>query len=60
MKPMDIALDDYGYMSQRANAEAVLGRLDGSGGNKMPPGGPYWPDEHLALFRRWLDAGCPR
>jgi hypothetical protein len=37
------------------NAQAILGRLeDGS-----MPCDQAWPDERVALFRRWVDAGMP-
>jgi hypothetical protein len=35
---------------------------DALSANSMPPastGGP-WPEEWIALFKRWTDAGCPR
>lgn len=39
----------------KANADMILERVeDGS----MPCDGG-WPDEHIALFRAWKDAGCP-
>ena len=39
----------------RERSQAILARLeDGS----MPCDQP-WPDERIALFRRWLDAGMP-
>jgi hypothetical protein len=24
---------------------------------RMPPGGPFWPEEQLALYRQWMDGG---
>ena len=37
------------------HSSAILGRLeDGS----MPCDQP-WPDDRIALFRRWIDAGTP-
>jgi hypothetical protein len=44
----------------KANAPAILGRLDGSGGAQMPPavdGGP-WSASNIALFRTWIGDGC--
>lgn len=49
-------LDLGSYDEVKANAEAIYARvLDHS----MPAdeSGP-WPDEWVALFRRWLDEGC--
>ena len=43
----------------KANAEEILGRLNGSGGPVMPPessGGP-WPADKIALFERWMKDG---
>jgi hypothetical protein len=55
MGPMAVPLDDAAWMCVRANAESVYGVLaDGS----MPPGNP-WPADRVALFKAWMDAGCP-
>jgi len=55
MGPMAVPLDDPAWMCVLANAESVYGVLaDGS----MPPGNP-WPADHVALFKAWIDAGCP-
>jgi hypothetical protein len=48
------------YDDVKANASEVLSRLNGTGGNQMPPpsnGGP-WPSAKIALFERWIDGGC--
>ncbi len=58
MRDLGVTLDDYAYMSQRANANNVLAFLKGDAQPQMPPGGPYWSVEQLALFSRWIDAGC--
>ncbi|MFJ9948683.1 hypothetical protein [Kitasatospora sp. NPDC091207] len=56
---MTFAVDLWDYDSVVANADNILSRLDGAG---MPPddeGGP-WPEEWIALFRRWNDSGHKR
>lgn len=63
MKGFGVKLDDYAYMSDPANnhqnAESVqqsLTPLDGEPAS-MPPGGPYWTKEQLALFAKWRADG---
>ncbi|MBB5159014.1 hypothetical protein [Saccharopolyspora phatthalungensis] len=52
---MSIAFDLASYDDVRANADAILAQLsDGT----MPCDGP-WPEEHVELFRSWVDADCP-
>jgi len=51
-----IRLDDYAYMSQPDNANGVLETVVGDPPS-MPPGGPYWTAEQVALFRKWMDDG---
>ena len=63
MKPMGIKLDDYGYMSDSTNnyhnAVNVQQSLSPQNGDPpdMPPGGPYWTTEQLALFATWRSDG---
>ena len=59
MADFGVMLDDYSYMSQSANAANVLAALKGDGQTQMPPHGPYWSVEQIALYQRWMDAGCP-
>jgi hypothetical protein len=48
-----IRLDDYNAM--KANAELVFTRLSDK---SMPADNTRpWPDEWIALFRRWIDEG---
>lgn len=55
MKPMGVDLGDPAWMCVPANAQSVYGAVaDGS----MPPDGA-WPRERVALFKVWMDAGCP-
>ncbi len=50
---MDFAFDLHSFEDVRANAGAILERLeDGS----MPCDGE-WPEEQVARFRAWIDAG---
>ena len=58
MSGFDVRLDDYAYMSKRENAESVLKFLDGRESPQMPPGGPFWTQEQLDLFSRWIKDGC--
>ncbi|WP_327673229.1 hypothetical protein [Kitasatospora sp. NBC_00458] len=56
---MLFSLDLWDYDSVVANIDAVIGRVDHDG---MPPddsGGP-WPDEWIALLRRWKESGFKR
>jgi hypothetical protein len=59
MRPMEVLLDDYGYMSQRENAETVRDFITGKEQPQMPPSGPYWPKERIELLSRWIAEGCP-
>jgi len=52
MKP---AFDLWSYDDVAANSDAILERL--SKGD-MPCDGA-WPDEQVALFESWIDAGKP-
>lgn len=63
MKPFGVMLDDYTYMSDPANnhqnAEQVQENLSSQNGDPpaMPPGGPYWTAEQLAVFTKWRTDG---
>jgi hypothetical protein len=58
MKRHGVLLDDYAYMSDgagdHANAKAVLSTLTKK---RMPPGGPFWPQDRLDLFAKWMSDG---
>lgn len=70
-RPMDIThmdaygvmLADYSYMADPANnyqnAAIVEQTLSPHGDDppEMPPGGPYWSADQLALFRKWREDG---
>jgi hypothetical protein len=56
MTPAGVKLDDAAWMCVPANAQEVYHAVaDGS----MPPGEP-WPADRVALFKSWMDAGCPK
>ena len=51
---MSAAFDLWSYDDVVKNSDAILGKLtEGS----MPCDGA-WPDEQVALFQRWLEAGA--
>jgi hypothetical protein len=59
MKPYGVRLDYYTYMSDPENANSVLANLSPHDGEppSMPPGGPYWTVDQLALFAQWQTDG---
>jgi len=59
MKPLGVKLDDYAYMSNPDNADTVLANVSPHDGEppSMPPGGPYWTADQIALFSRWQEDG---
>jgi hypothetical protein len=55
VEAMSFAFDLSSYGDVCANADEICSRLaDGT----MPCDAP-WPDEHVELFRSWIDAGMP-
>ena len=56
MAGFGVMLNDYAYMSNPANAQAVLDTLTGAP-PLMPPGGPYWSDDQVKLFSKWMSDG---
>src|ERR1700740_3017011 len=59
MEVHGIKLDDYTFMSDPGNADKVLETLSSHEGDppSMPPGGPYWTANQLALFAQWQNEG---
>ena len=59
MERHGVRLDDYDFMSDPDNADKVLAVLSPSESDppSMPPGGPYWTEDQLALFAQWQDDG---
>jgi hypothetical protein len=57
MSYAEVALDDYAYMSQPANASSVYVQVSTG---TMPPGDsgeePWSPDQ-VQLFKAWMDGG---
>ena len=59
MKGFGVELDNYAYMSNPDNANRVLANVSQHDGEppSMPPGGPYWMKDQLALFTKWQEDG---
>jgi hypothetical protein len=62
MNSYGVKLDDYSFMSDPDNANKVLGTLSPHEDDppSMPPGGPYWTADKLALFAKWQKEGYQR
>jgi hypothetical protein len=58
MNKYRVLLDNYTYMSDpsndHGNAQAVEDTL---ASQSIPPGGPYWTNEQLILYRQWRSNG---
>ena len=52
--PMTFLFDLWDYEAVRENAEAILAATEGG---DMPCDGA-WPEERVALLRRWIEGGC--
>jgi hypothetical protein len=52
---MEFALDLWSYVDVKANAQAILERLEAG---DMPCDAP-WPAERVAAFKAWVDVGMP-
>ena len=52
---MEFAFDLWSYDDVRTYAQDILGRLEEG---SMPCYGE-WPQEQVAQFRRWIEAGMP-
>ncbi|MBV8726087.1 MAG: hypothetical protein JO078_06625 [Candidatus Eremiobacteraeota bacterium] len=57
MRPRNVHLDDFAFMSKRENATTVYDFLTGKKEPQMPPDEP-WSSEQLDLFNRWMENGC--
>lgn len=55
IQSMAAAFDLSSYDDVRANADKILATL---AAGSMPCDG-RWPADRVALFRGWVDAGCP-
>jgi len=58
MQDYGVPLDDYSYMSDptnnHENAQDVLNELTAK---RMPPGGPFWTQDKLDIFKQWMTDG---
>jgi hypothetical protein len=52
---MDFAFDLWDYQDVRTHAQDILERLEAG---SMPCDGE-WPEEQIARFRQWINAGMP-
>ena len=61
MLPFDVRLADYAYMSDpgknHRNARTVGAFLSGAKQPRMPVDGPYWTEDQLKLYERWMADG---
>jgi hypothetical protein len=58
MSKHGVFLDNYAYMSDPSNDHGHARDVENTLTNhSMPPGGPYWTDEQLILFRKWRSDG---
>jgi hypothetical protein len=57
MSSMDVLLNNYIFMSDPKNAQAVYEYLDGTRQPQMPPNGPYWSAHDLSKYKAWMDDG---
>lgn len=58
MNRLGVRLDDYAYMSDATNDhEHAQNVFDVLKNQQMPPGGPYWPQDKLDLFAKWMSDG---
>jgi hypothetical protein len=56
MNKFGVRLDDFTYMSDPAHALAVQDTLTGNPPS-MPPDGPYWTQEQLDIYAKWIADG---
>jgi hypothetical protein len=53
------SLDLASYADVKKNAQHILDRLKGIGGEQMPPPPARpWSAGNIALFKQWIDDGC--
>jgi hypothetical protein len=55
MQPAGYDLSSYDDV--KSKAEIIYGVV--SAGTMPPPPGPVWTAETCAMFRAWIDEGCP-
>jgi len=61
MRPLGVLLDDYDYMSDptdnHQHATDVGDYLTGKKKPRMPIGGPFWSQQQLKLYAKWMSDG---
>jgi hypothetical protein len=55
METSGVKLDDPAWMCVPGNAQSVHEQVSAG---TMPPDAP-WPPDRVALFKKWMDEGCP-
>jgi hypothetical protein len=54
MNKHNVLLDNFTYMSDPSNDHGNARAVEDSLANQsMPPGGPYWGNEQLVLYKQW-------
>lgn len=57
MKPVGIDLSSYDEVKE--SAQTIYDTLQPDspwpGGHRMPKGGPYWTEDCIACFKKWMD-----
>jgi hypothetical protein len=57
MNRFGVRLGHHAWMADAANAHNVFRYLTGQSQPRMPLGGPYWSEEQIELFSRWMEGG---
>jgi hypothetical protein len=58
MKKFSVLLDDYTYMADPSGDHANAQNVENSLTNRsMPPGGPFWSNQQLSLYKQWRTDG---
>jgi hypothetical protein len=61
MNKHNVLLDNYTYMSDMSDPSKDHGNAQGVEDSltnqSMPPGGPYWSNEQLILYKQWRSDG---
>lgn len=55
MSKAGVRLDDPAWMCVSANAQTVYDQVSAG---SMPPDAP-WSQDHVSLFKEWMEAGYP-
>ncbi len=56
----DFGLDLSSHQEVRDSSAEILRRVQESGPSRMPPPpDPPWTAAQVALFKQWIDEGCP-